>query len=73
MKRFGSPLDPEEPVMSVAAIEVPGGGVLRHVRHRAPVDVLARDYLVYERNGHEPLCALATTVAGALGHLARLP
>ena len=32
---------------------------------------VAKDWLVYERAGEEPLCALATTVAGALDYLAR--
>ena len=33
--------------------------------------IIAKDWLVYERDGEEPLCALANTVAGALAHLAR--
>jgi hypothetical protein len=33
--------------------------------------VIARDYLVLDLPGQEPLCALAVTVAGALVHLAR--
>ena len=50
---------------------VTGMDVLRHVRHLAIYDVIARDYLVYEAPHREPMCALATIVAGALGHLGR--
>jgi hypothetical protein len=47
--------------------------VLRHVRHLAGYDVIARDYLVHDRgDGTEPLCAMATRVAAALAHLARV-
>ena len=43
---------------------------LRHVRHLAGYDVIARDYLVYEAPGAAPSCVMATNVAGALRHLA---
>ena len=71
MKRFAAPLDPSVRVTTIAELDVGEGRVLRHVRHLAGWDVVARDYLVYAAPGSEPLCALATTVAGALGHLAR--
>lgn len=71
MARFGKPLEPTERVVSVDALELGGGRKLRHVRHLARYDVIARDYLVLEAPGDEPLCALATTVAGALAHLGR--
>jgi hypothetical protein len=71
MRRFGAPLDPTEPLTVVDALELGGGNVLRHVRHRARYDVIARDYLVLEAPDGEPLCALATAVAGALAHLGR--
>jgi hypothetical protein len=71
MKRFGKPLDPSERVVRVDELDLGGGCVLRHVRHLAMYDVIARDWLVYHATGKEPLCALATTVAGALAHLAR--
>jgi len=71
MTRFGAPLEASERLAPVASLELGGGGLLRHVRHLARFDVIARDYLVYESPGSEPLCALATTVAGALEHLAR--
>lgn len=71
MTRFGKPLDVSEQLMPVGALELGDGRTLRHVRHLARWDVIARDWLVLEVAGEEPLCALATTVAGALGHLAR--
>jgi hypothetical protein len=71
MRRFGAPLDPTEPLTVIDSLELGGGNVLRHVRHRARYDVIARDYLVLEAPGGEPLCALATAVAGALAHLGR--
>ena len=73
--RYGKPLERGERLVSVAELELSGGARLRHVRHLARYDVIARDWLVYEdpagRAGQEPLCALATTIAGALHHLAR--
>lgn len=71
MSRFGKPLDPASRVMPVDALALDGDRALRHVRHMAHYDVIALDYLVYDAPGAEPLCALATTVAGALEHLAR--
>ena len=70
MKKFGRPLETSEKVVEVARMEI-GDAVLRHVRHLARYDVIARDFLVYEVPGEEPLCALAVTVSGALTHLAR--
>src|SRR5262245_13798804 len=63
MERFGAPFDADATIRDVDALDLGAGGALRHVRHRAGYDVIARDYLVYERAGREPLCALATTVA----------
>jgi hypothetical protein len=71
MTRFGAPLDPASELVEVAAMDLGQGRILRHVRHLATYDVIARDYLVYDAPDAEPLCALATTVAGALDHLAR--
>jgi len=71
MARFGRPLDLSERLVRVGALDLGGGRSLRHVRHRAIYDVIARDYLVYEAPGNEPICALATTVAGALADLGR--
>ncbi len=71
MSRLGQPLDSAERVAEVGMLDLGGGLVLRHVRHLARYDVIARDYLIYCVPGQEPLCALATTVAGALAHLGR--
>ncbi len=74
MERYGSPLEPDARLTTIGALELSGESTLRHVRHLARWDVIARDWLVYEsrRGGQsDSLCAMATTVAGALTHLAR--
>jgi hypothetical protein len=71
MARFGVPLEPTERVAEIERIELGAGRALRHVRHLARGDVIARDYVVYDAPGQEPRCALATTVAAALAHLGR--
>jgi hypothetical protein len=71
MARFGKPLDAAARLSEGDALDLGGGRMVRHVRHLARHDVIARDYLVYSLPGKEPLCALATTVAGALAHLGR--
>lgn len=74
MARFGAPLEPDEApkLVDVDRLDLGEGRTLRHVRHLAQWDVIARDYLVYDaHDGSEPSCALATTVTGALQHLAR--
>jgi len=65
MRRMGLELDPDAELVEVAQMQT-DDGVLRHVRHLATYDVIARDFLVLGEQ-----CALATTVAGALEHLAR--
>lgn len=71
MSRFGAPFDSEAPIGVVATLELGPEQSLRHVRHLAGYDVIARDYLVYERPGEPALCALATPVTAALLHLGR--
>lgn len=71
MRRFGRPLDERARVSTVGALALGRGRTLRHVRHLAFGDVIARDYLVYEDGAGDAPCALATTVAGALLYLAR--
>lgn len=71
MKRFGAPLERSEHVVDVGALALGDGASLRHVRHLARYDVIAKDFLVYETSEDEPLCVLATTAAGALAHLAK--
>lgn len=70
MARYGRPLDADVTLVDVDALELDGGKRLRHVQHLARYDVIARDFLVLEAPGTDALCALATTVAGALEHLA---
>ncbi|MEZ4263832.1 MAG: hypothetical protein R3B36_32365 [Polyangiaceae bacterium] len=70
MKRFGGPIDDRARLHEVGALALPGGAALKRMRHKGFYDVIAKDYLVLEVDGQEPLCALATTVAGALSHVA---
>ena len=72
MSRYGAPFDPDATVSVVEALALDEGATLRHVRHLAGYDVIARDYLVYDAAGADPLCALSTTVARALQHLAAI-
>jgi hypothetical protein len=69
MVRYGSPFDPEARSESLGVLGLGDGMTLRHVRHLAGYDVIARDYLVYGEPGLEPVCAMATNVAGALRYL----
>ncbi len=71
MRRYGMPLERGARVAEVACLDLGEGARLRHVRHLARYDVIAKDWLVYERPGTEALCALAVEVTGALTHLAR--
>lgn len=71
LARFGAPFDPEARIDTVAELELGSGERLRHVRHLAGYDVIARDYLVLDHAQVEPLCALSATVAAALLHLGR--
>jgi hypothetical protein len=71
MARYGSPYDPEAHVAVIGELELGDGRRLRQVRHLAGYDVIARDYLVLDPVEGESLCALGTTVAGALQFLAR--
>jgi hypothetical protein len=69
MLRYGAPFDTEAASQLQGLLELGDGAELRHVRHLAGYDVIARDYLVYTAPELEPLCAMATNVAGALRHL----
>jgi hypothetical protein len=74
MARYGAPIEEGTKLTEVDALALADGTRLRHVRHLARFDVIAKDWLVYEGppgERAEPLCALAHTVAAALGHLAR--
>lgn len=71
MERYGAPFDPEAHIEVVGELALGDGRRLRQVRHLAGYDVIARDYLVLDGVAGEPVCALGTTVAGALQFLAR--
>jgi hypothetical protein len=71
LARYGAPFDEGAESSLIATLQLAAGESLRHVRHLAGYDVIARDYLVYERPDAEALCALAATVAAALLHLGR--
>lgn len=68
-ERYGAPFDAEARSSSIASLPLGEHECLRHVRHLAGYDVIARDYLVYERPEQDALCALANTVTAALLHL----
>lgn len=68
-ERFAKPLDPTIVPRGVR-LEVGSSGSLVHLRHLARYDVVARDYVVLDRPGKEPLAELCTAVAAALVHLA---
>src|SRR6478609_6331819 len=69
LTRYGAPFDASARSTEIASLRLSEGECLRHVRHLAGYDVIARDYLVYERADGEALCALAATVTAALLHL----
>ncbi|MGC4089357.1 MAG: hypothetical protein QM756_16010 [Polyangiaceae bacterium] len=69
LTRYGAPFDETATVSVVAKLELGEGAELRHVRHLAGYDVVARDYLVIVRDGQASSCAMAHTVAEALVHL----
>ncbi|MEO8900949.1 MAG: hypothetical protein ABI488_04805 [Polyangiaceae bacterium] len=71
LARFGAPFDAQARISTIASLNLPGGEVLRHVRHLAGYDVIGRDYIVYEAPPEEALCALSATVAAALLHLGK--
>jgi hypothetical protein len=71
LMRFGAPFDGAARISTIASLDLADGTVLRHVRHLAGYDVIARDYVVYEETETEACCALAATVAAALLHLGR--
>jgi hypothetical protein len=68
MVRFGRALDPEI-ARTGDSLDCGAGRVLRRLRYHAIVDAEARDYLLWERPGEEPLAVIATTAAAALRHL----
>lgn len=71
MQRYGAPFDPDARIDVIGELALGDDRRLRQVRHLAGYDVIARDYLVLDVAGEESLCALGTTVTGALQFLAR--
>lgn len=71
MKRFGKPLADGEAPAAEETLDLGEGASLVRFRFLRRYDVIARDYLVYNTPGAEPLCEMATSVGGALDHLAR--
>ena len=72
MHRYGRPLA-EDVSADGPAMDLGGGRALSRLRFRPRYDVIARDYLVLEEPGQEPLAELAIAVTAALVHLAKAP
>lgn len=68
MARYGRPLE-DGLAADGESIALAGGYRLRRFRFHAIVDAEARDYLIWERPGDEPLAAISATVAAALKFL----
>ncbi len=68
--RYGNPLEPSVRIEG-PSLSLPSGARITHMRFLARYDVIAKDYLVLERPGAEPLVELATGIVAALQHLAR--
>jgi hypothetical protein len=71
MHRYGKELA-DDIVVSGPTLELAGERRISLLRHRARYDVIAKDFLVFEAPNRAPVAELATTVAAALAHLARL-
>src|SRR5258706_15502334 len=68
MSRYGLPLDTAI-VLDGDSLDLGDGRRLRRLRHHAPVDAEARDYLVWETPDRPPLAVIATHVTAALRYL----
>ncbi|HUS30835.1 MAG TPA: hypothetical protein VMZ53_20130 [Kofleriaceae bacterium] len=68
MVRYGLPLEQGLRVEG-DALDLGDGRALRRYRFHAKVDAEARDYLVWERPGEEPIAVLATHATAALRYL----
>jgi len=71
MRRYAKPLA-SDIVVTGESLRLPSGGRLTRLRHLARYDVIARDWLVLELAGEEPVAELATAIAAALRRLASL-
>ena len=73
LEHYARPLAvPVPPGGEALELELPDGSRARlsELRFRGWGDVLPSDYLVLERDGHEPIAAPAPLVVAALRHLA---
>ncbi|MDX2092808.1 MAG: hypothetical protein SFX73_33385 [Kofleriaceae bacterium] len=68
MTRYGRELDASVTIDG-EALDLPGGYRLRRLRYHAVVDAEGRDYLVWERPGHEPVAVIAAMATAALRYL----
>ena len=69
--RYGAPFDATARISEIARLDLESGEAVRHVRHLAGYDVIARDYLVHDSHQRESLCMLSATASAALLHLGR--
>ena len=73
MRRYAKPLDGD--LVRAASrsdpLELVDGSRLWRLRFRPTYDVIAKDYLVWEKPGETALVELATTVCAALQHLGK--
>ena len=69
LRRYGRELDPSVEVRG-PSLALDGAHTLVRIRHLARYDVIARDFLLLLQPEGAPLVELATSVAGALVHLA---
>lgn len=72
MRRYGKPLEDGAALNIEERVDLGDGASLERFRFLRRYDVIARDYVVYRVPGQDPVCEMATTLAGALLHLARL-
>lgn len=72
MRRYGMPFDASDSrrVTRVASLDLGDGRALHHIQHLARFDVIALDWLVYEKPSQDALCVMARDAARALAHLA---
>ena len=67
MNRYGKPLEDGVP-LDGPSVNLGDAGVLHHIRCLGFYDVIAKDFVVWSRPGHEPLAELATSISAALVH-----
>ena len=70
MRRYGKTLA-EDIELTGPRLELGEGYAVGTLRHLARYDVIAKDFVVYEPPGEEPLAELATSVTAALSFLLR--